>query len=157
MDRSQIHATPEHETELTIEKALEFAGDNSDYQKKRLFFISIIILAFAVLTCKIAFLDPVVFLLFLAASGLGQLLCLAYFSLDVCALAIMIFSGLSAIAFPFSQLLTHLLFICLGFFGRGFFACSLLYLNEIGGDRFRAWSLIVIFALWGISSLLSAL
>lgn len=26
---SRLHATPEQQTELTIEKALEFAGDNS--------------------------------------------------------------------------------------------------------------------------------
>ena len=92
-------------TVLRSAKALEFAGDNSDYQKKRLFFIAIIILSFAILTCKVAFLGIYTFLLFLAASGLGQLICPIYLTLDICALAIIVISGLSALAFPFSQIL----------------------------------------------------
>lgn len=44
----------------------------------------------------------------------------------------------------------------MGFFGRGVFAGSLVYLNEIGRERFRGWSMIVIFAVWGLSSLLSS-
>ena len=40
-----------------------------------------------------------------------------------------------------------------GFFGRGFYVSSLIYLNEIGGDRFRAWSTIVVLGFWGIAPL----
>lgn len=44
----------------------------------------------------------------------------------------------------------------MGFFARGFFVSSLVYFNEIGGDRFRAWSIIVVFAVWGLSFLISS-
>lgn len=113
-------------------------------------------LSFAVLTCKMAFAGTLPSLLFLAASGLGQLVAPSYLSLDVCALALIVLSGLAALALPFSPILTQAVFILLGFFGRGFFACGLLYLDEIGGERFRAWSLIVVFAVWGVASLVAA-
>ena len=147
----------EQQTELSIEKALEFAGDNSEYQKKRLLFIAMIVLSLAVLTCKMAFAGTAVSLLFLAGSGLGQLLAPAYLSLDFTALALILLSALAALTFPFSPLLTQLALVLIGFFGRGFFACGLLYLDEIGGERFKAWSLIVVFAVWGVASLLAAL
>ena len=95
--------------------------------------------------------------LFLAASGLGQMVCPHYLSLDICALALLVLSILALGLYPFSDVLTKICYIGLGFFGRGFFGCSLIYLNEIGGERFRTWSLIVVFALWGLSSLLAAL
>lgn len=44
----------------------------------------------------------------------------------------------------------------MAFFARGFLASSLTYINEIGGERFRGWSIIVIFAVWGISYLISS-
>ena len=99
---------------------------------------------------------PQVIMLFLAASGIGQLVGPAYLSFDICALGLCIFSGIAFFTYPFSFFLACISYLGMGFFGRGFFACALLYLNDIGGDRFRAWSLIVIFAIWGISSLLSA-
>ena len=96
-------------------------------------------------------------LLFLAVSALGQLFAPSRLSLDICALGILVSAVFSAITYPFSSLLTQLGILSFGFFGRGFFSCGLLYLNEIGGDRFQAWSLTVIFAVWGFSSLLAAL
>ena len=39
--------------EFNLEKALEFVGDNSRYQKKQLLYLSILILTFATLTCKV--------------------------------------------------------------------------------------------------------
>lgn len=45
----------------------------------------------------------------------------------------------------------------MGFFGRGFFVSSLIYLNEIGGDRFRAWSFLIIFGLWALSTLFNSI
>jgi hypothetical protein len=38
--------------EFSIIKALEFVGDNSNYQKRQLLYLGIIILAFATLTCR---------------------------------------------------------------------------------------------------------
>ena len=45
----------------------------------------------------------------------------------------------------------------MGFFGRGIFISSLVYLGEIGGDKFRAWSIIVILGLWGMAPLVLSL
>lgn len=39
--------------EFSIVKALEFVGDNSNYQKRQLLYLGIIVLAFATLTCRI--------------------------------------------------------------------------------------------------------
>jgi hypothetical protein len=153
---SRFHEAAKQETELTIEKALEFAGDNSEYQKKRLMLIGVIILCFALLNWNMTFMGKEVLLLFLAVSGIGQLVCPVYLSFDICAVGMFIASGLAVVVLPFSSVLACICYLAIGFFGRGFFACSLLYLNEIGGERFRAWSLTAIFAIWGISSLLSA-
>ena len=142
---------------MTIEKALEFAGDNSTFQKKKLLYITIVVLSFAVFTCKMAFTGPKNLMVFLLFSGLGQLICTIYLTLDICAFGIMFFSVLAALVFPFSEFLTLVCYIGMGFFGRGFYSNSLVYLNEIGGDRFRNWSSIVIFGVWGLSCLLLAL
>jgi hypothetical protein len=72
-------------------------------------------------------------LFFLAASALGQLVAPLYLSLDLTAVAIFLLSLLALILYPLSELLTNVCFILLGFFGRAFFTCSLIYLNEIGG------------------------
>lgn len=45
----------------------------------------------------------------------------------------------------------------MGLFGRGLFSSSLIYVHEIGGDRFRAWSITVILGLWAISPLFLSL
>jgi len=118
--------------------------------------ISLVVLTTAILTAKVATLGTHMILLFLAASALGQLAAPLYFTIDITAVAIFMLSLLSLILYPLSSLLTNACFILLGFFGRAFYTCSLIYLNEIGGERFRAWSLIVIFGIWGISVLLAA-
>lgn len=46
--------SPFREAKLSIEKALEFVGDNSAYQKKRLAILSVIALSTGLLTCKIS-------------------------------------------------------------------------------------------------------
>jgi len=54
-------------------------------------------------------------------------------------------------------LLLTLSYFGIGFFAKGFFGKILIYINEIGGERFKAWSIIVIFAIWGLSTLISAM
>jgi hypothetical protein len=56
------------------------------------------------------------------------------------------------IAYPISDFGFDICLLAMGFFGRGYFVAVLIYLTEIGGDKFRSWSLIVVFAIWGFSS-----
>jgi hypothetical protein len=96
-------------------------------------------------------------MLFLAASGLGQIVCPIYMSILTSAFGLGCFSLLAFAFYPISGMLSWLAYLGLGFFGRGIFVSALIYLNEIGGDRFRAWSMIVIFGMWGLSSLFSSI
>lgn len=138
--------------EFSIEKALEFVGDNSTYQKKRLLILAIPILTFAVLTCRFPLMNPDFNIAFLFASGIGQVVCPAYLNLRLIALGLLAFTGLATISYPFSTFLWDISLLGIGFFGRGYFIASLVYLTEIGGDKFRSWSLIAIFGIWGFSS-----
>ena len=61
------------------------------------------------------------------------------------------------IMLPISGLLFSMCLMVIGFFGRGFYVASLIYINEIGGDKFRAWSYIVVFGVWGVAPLLLAI
>jgi hypothetical protein len=78
-------------------------------------------------------------------------------SLRTCTLGV----GASALfaigAYPLGTFLRSVAFLCMGFFSRGFFVSSLIYINEIGGDRFRAWSTLVIYGLWAISTLFNSI
>lgn len=96
-------------------------------------------------------------MLFLAASGAGQIVCPIYMSLFTSALGLGSFTLIAIAFYPVSGPITWLAYLGLGFFGRGIFVSTLIYMNEIGGDRFRAWSMIVIFGMWGISSLVSSI
>jgi hypothetical protein len=96
-------------------------------------------------------------MLYLFASGAGQVICPFYFSVRTITLSLAGISLFTFAFYPVSQFLTNVGYLGLGFFGRGFFVSSLVYLSEIGGDRFRAWSMIVVFAIWGISPLFSSL
>ena len=58
--------------------------------------------------------------------------------------------------YPFGGFLRAVGLMGVGFFGRGFFVSSLIYLNEIGGDRFRSWSMIVVFGVWALSNLFNS-
>jgi hypothetical protein len=156
MDRSRREEPKREATELTIEKALEFAGDNSSYQKRRLLLLTIIILTLAVLTSKVTMLGDKLILAFLLASGVGQVVCTIYLNVLASTLGLLAFTVAAALFYPISELLTDCCYLGIGFFGRGVFASSLTYFNEVGGDRFRAWSLIVVFAVWGLSYLLSS-
>lgn len=115
------------------------------------------VLSLAILTCKIPFMGPKITLMFLISCGFGQIICPIYLSFDETTLGIAAFASLAFITYPFSEFFTEVCYIGIGFFSRGFFVSSLIYLNEIGGDRFRAWSIVVIFATWGISSLIASL
>ena len=75
-------------TQLSIQKALEFVGDNSSYQKKRLIIIASLVLALAILTTRMALEPQSVSLLFLIASGAGQIVCPIYLSLRTNALGV---------------------------------------------------------------------
>ena len=91
--------------------------------------LSAIILTSAVLTCKVALMGTHMILLFLFFSGLGQFVAPTYFSLGTCAVGIFLSSLCAVVTYPLGWFLIDLCFLALGFFGRGFFACSLLYLN----------------------------
>jgi hypothetical protein len=45
--------------------------------------------------------------------------------------------------------LETLAFMGLGFFGRGLNISSFIYINEIGGEKWRAWCFMVMFMVWG--------
>jgi hypothetical protein len=96
-------------------------------------------------------------MLFLIFSGAGQIVCPIALSLRTCTLGLSGFAIFGFAFYPFSTFLTQFAYCGLGFFGRGFYVSSLIYLNEIGGDKFRAWSMLVVFGVWGISSLFSSL
>ena len=145
------------EPEFSIEKALEFVGDNSTYQKKRLFILSVVILTFATLTCRVPLMGPNLTVVFLFASGLGQIICPIYMSIRTITFGLVAFVLFGIAFYPFSTFLMNVSYCGMGFFGRGFFVSSLVYINEIGGDKFRAWSMILIFGLWGISPLFESL
>lgn len=49
------------------------------------------------------------------------------------------------------EILEAITFSLAGFFGRGLYVCSFIYLNEIGGEKFRAWSFMVIFTITGLA------
>jgi hypothetical protein len=136
---------------------LEFVGDNDRYQKTRLAILSIIILSTGILTNKIPLEGTTITMLFLGASGAGQIVCPIYMSLRTITFGLFAFTLVAFAFYPFSRIITDFSILGLGFFGRGFFVSSLIYINEIGGDKFRAWSMIVIFGMWGISSLISSI
>lgn len=114
------------------------------------------ILALAILTSKVAMMGSKLILVFLLASGIGQIICPIYLNIIATTLGLAVFTMAAFIFYPFSQVLTDFCYLGMGFFGRGFFVSSLVYFNEIGGDRFRAWSIIVVFGVWGISYLISS-
>lgn len=127
------HVTSNSSTELNIIKALEFVGDNSTYQKKRLLLASIIILNFAILTSKIPFMGPQIIILYFLACGFGQFVSIIYFSVKQIAFFIFISAFLASVLYPFSEFMTSLSYLSLGFFTKGFFGKALIYINEIGG------------------------
>jgi hypothetical protein len=68
-------------------------------------------------------------MLFLAASGIGQILCPIYMSLKTCAFGLGSFTLLAFAFYPISGLLNCVALLGLGFFGRGIFVSALIYIN----------------------------
>ena len=89
---------------------------------------------------------------FLFASGLGQILCPIYYSIRAISKFLLISTAFAMVTYPLSDFGFDLSLLAIGFFGRGYFVAALIYLTEIGGDKFRSWSIIVVFAIWGFSS-----
>jgi hypothetical protein len=96
--------------------------------------------------------SPNLNLAFLFASGLGQVICPTYYSIDAISQYLLLATGFAMITYPLSDFGFDICLLAIGFFGRGYFATALIYLTEIGGDKFRSWSIIVVFAIWGFSS-----
>lgn len=140
--------------EFSIAKALEFVGDNSTYQKKHLVYLGVIITIFATLTCQLPLINSSLAVYFLFFSGLGQFICPVYMALRTITLGIIGSMAFSIVFYPISTFIFQVGLCAVGFFGRGFYVSSLVYLNEIGGDRFRAWSCVVILGFWGTAPLI---
>lgn len=68
-------------------------------------------------------------MLFLIASGAGQIVCPIALSLRTCTLGLVGFAILGFAFYPVNEFLTQLSYCGLGFFGRGFYVSSLIYLN----------------------------
>ena len=96
--------------------------------------------------------SPNLNLAFLFASGLGQIVCPIYYTIRTIAKFLLLATIASMITYPFSVFGFDICLLAIGFFGRGYFVTALIYLTEIGGDKFRSWSIIVVFAIWGFSS-----
>ena len=66
-------------------------------------------------------------------------------------------TAFTMVSYMMPDFLFYLGLCAIGFFGRGIYLSSLIYLGEIGGDKFRAWSTIIILGLWGIAPLVLGL
>lgn len=101
--------------------------------------------------------NPNLNLAFLFASGLGQIFCPIYYSLKTISQLLLLTAVYGVITYPLSEFGFDICLLAMGFFGRGYFVSALIYLTEIGGDKFRSWSIIVVFAIWGLSSFVLSL
>jgi len=104
------------------------------------------------LTARMPLINPNLNLGFLFACGLGQVIFPIYYSIKTISKGLLIAAILGMITYPISELGYELCLMIMGFFGRGYFVSGLIYLTEIGGDKFKSWSVIVVFAIWGFSS-----
>ena len=147
------------ETSFEIFKALEFVGDNSTYQKNRLLWITAAIFSCAILNSYI----PIVLhsyqsTLFFISSAVGQLVCPLYFNIKDTAKYLLLVSFPLVVCAYFQWIvLETIVFAAIGFLGRGLYVSTFIYLNEIGGEKFRAWSFMVIFTLSGLAPFVLAL
>ena len=115
--------------EFTIVKGLEFVGDNSTYQKRQLLYLGILILAFATLNCRIPLMHGPPPIWFLVFSGIGQFLCPVYMSLRTISLGLLGSTAFTLVLYPFSHSAFGLGLCLMGFFGRGLYVSSLVYLG----------------------------
>lgn len=141
------------ETSFELSKALEFVGDNSTYQKNRLLYLSLTIFSCAALSSYIPIILPsyqsTLFYIFSAA---GQLICPMYFEIKTTVKYLIFTSIIACISLKLQwTVLEVIAFSMTGFLGRGLYVDSFIYLNEIGGEKFRAWSFMVIFTLTGLA------
>jgi len=104
------------------------------------------------LTVRLPLMSPNLNLAFLFASGLGQIFCPIYCSIRTISQFLLLATVLAMVTYPLSDVGFDGSLLAIGFFGRGYFTTALIYLTEIGGDKFRSWSIIVVFAIWGFSS-----
>lgn len=109
------------------------------------------------LTCRLPLMNPNLNLAFLFVCGLGQIFCPIYYSLRTISQLMLLTSAFAIISYPLSEFAFEICLLAMGFFGRGYFVSALIYLTEIGGDKFRSWSIIVVFAIWGLSSFVLSL
>jgi hypothetical protein len=109
-------------------------------------------MTYAILTCRLPLMNPALNIAFLFASGLGQIVCPIYYSLKTISKFLFVTALIAMITYPIFAVGFDLCLLTLAFFGRGYFVAALVYLTEIGGDKFRSWSIIVVFAIWGFSS-----
>lgn len=109
--------------------AIEFVGNNNHFQRYRLLIIAFTVLALAVLNNKMAIEHSALSLLFLIASGAGQIFCPIYFSLSTNTLGVAASALLCFGLYSFDGFLKGLGLLSMGFFSRGFFVNSLVYLN----------------------------
>lgn len=82
--------------EFSIVKALEFVGDNSSYQKRQLVYLSIIIIAFATLTCRVPLMSGSLSVYFLFFSGVGQFILPVYMSIRTMSICLLGVTGFTA-------------------------------------------------------------
>jgi hypothetical protein len=104
------------------------------------------------LTARMPLMNPNLNLAFLFACGLGQIICPVYYSMKFISQSLFLATVFCMITYPISSFGFNICLMAIGFFGRGHFVSALIYLTEIGGDKFRSWSIIVVFAVWGFSS-----
>lgn len=78
-------------------------------------------------------------------------------SIRTIALCLIGSTAFTMVSYMMPDFLFYLGLCAIGFFGRGIYVSSLIYLGEIGGDKFRAWSTIIILGLWGIAPLVLGL
>lgn len=133
-----------------LAKAIEFVGENSAYQKRRLVWISVALVSISALNSFLPLtLTATQTMFFFFASAAGQLICPLYFEIQTTTRSIIFFSLVAAISVNRVPFLESLTFIGLGFFGRGLNISSFIYINEIGGEKWRAWCFMVMFMVWG--------
>lgn len=120
-----MNATPE----FSIVKALEFVGDNSNYQKRQLFHLGIIVLAFATLTCRIPIMSSSLSVYFLFFSGLGQFICPVYMNIRTISMCLLGVTGFTLVSYLLPNLIFYFGICLIGFFGRGLYVSSLIYLG----------------------------
>jgi hypothetical protein len=94
---------------------------------------------------------------FLFFSGIGQFICPVYMSIRTLSICLLGATGFTAAFWLISRFMFEFGLCLIGLFGRGIYVSSLIYLGEIGGDKFRAWSIVVILGLWGIAPLILSL